>query len=190
MRPRQQLLHTALNLFQRDGFHRTGVDRIIAEAGVAKMSLYNHFGTKERLILETLRLHDARWMDWFTGRVNELATEPGARLLAAFDVLGEWFASPDFGGCLFMHAAAEFPHLGDPIHQLASDHQRSVFEWIRRQVLELRNPDVDGTAKQIHLLIEGAIAVAYVSGDTAAAGEAKKAAQTLLSVKRQIDGNS
>lgn len=187
MRPRQQLLDTALNLFHRDGFHRTGVDRIIAEAGVAKMSLYNHFGTKERLILETLRMHDAQWMDWFTGWVNDLASEPRAMLLAAFDALGEWLGSSDFRGCLFMRAAAEFPHLGDPIHQLASDHKRSLFEWIRRQVLDLGVRDVDSTARQIHLLMEGAMLAAYIGGDTTAASEAKRAAQALLSDKRQFD---
>jgi AcrR family transcriptional regulator len=180
MRPKQQLLQTALRLFYRDGFHRTGVDRIIAEAGVAKMTLYNHFGTKEQLILETLRLHDSQWLERFAGRVDELGAGPQGKLLAALDALAEWIASPDFRGCLFMHAAAEFPHLGDPIHQLASDHKRRVFEWIRRQVLELGIADVDATAKQIHLLMEGAIANAYVSGDTTTAGQAKRAARILL----------
>ena len=62
---RDQLIDTALELFNRDGYRATGIDKILGECGVAKMTLYNHFGSKDELILAALKRRDARWRAWF-----------------------------------------------------------------------------------------------------------------------------
>ena len=67
---RDHLVETALALFMRDGFHATGIDRILSHAGVAKMTLYNHFKSKEELILAALRLRDERFLVWFPAAVE------------------------------------------------------------------------------------------------------------------------
>jgi len=87
---REQLIETAARLFARNGFHATGIDTILAEAGIAKKTLYNHFRTKDELILAALRKHDGEFRNNFMKSVEELAETPEARLLAIFDVAKAW----------------------------------------------------------------------------------------------------
>lgn len=94
---RDRILETAQRLFYRYGIRAAGVDRIIAESGVAKMSFYRHFPSKKDLVVAFLERRHRFWMDWFTRRVQELAenrTSPGLAVLA--DALQEWFSEPDF----------------------------------------------------------------------------------------------
>ncbi|HAD87737.1 MAG TPA: TetR family transcriptional regulator, partial [Rhodospirillaceae bacterium] len=74
---RQLLIDTALDLFRREGYHATGIDRVIAEAGVARMTLYNHFKSKDELILAALRHRDSGFRDGLVRRVEHLADTPG-----------------------------------------------------------------------------------------------------------------
>ena len=80
---REHLLDTALSLFGTEGFHATGIDKILASAGVAKMTLYNHFRSKDELILAALRRRDERFRHWFVREVEHRAATPRDRLLAA-----------------------------------------------------------------------------------------------------------
>ena len=118
---RDQLIDTALDLFNRNGYHATGIDRILAEAGVAKMTLYKHFGSKDALIQAALERRDERWRAWFRDAVARRAETPRGRLLAVFDALEEWFVRPDFHGCMFIRAAGEYAALDDPIHANAAE---------------------------------------------------------------------
>ncbi len=113
---RDHLVDTALELFIRDGFHATGIDKILAESGVAKMTLYKHFKSKDELILSALRRRDEHFRNWFMRAVESRAREPRQRLLAIFDALDEWFSGRDFNGCMFINASAEFARPDDPIH--------------------------------------------------------------------------
>ncbi len=105
---RDHLVDTALEMFCRDGFHATGIDKILAQAGVAKMTLYNHFRSKDELILAVLRRRDERFRRAFVRAVERRASAPRDRLLAIFDALGEWFCRNDFTGCTFINASAEY----------------------------------------------------------------------------------
>ena len=105
---RERILETAYDLFSRSGTRAVGVDTIIAESGVAKMTLYRNFTSKDELILEFLRQRDERWTRaWLQAEVAERAEQPGARMLAIFDVFGEWFARDDFEGCAFINVMLE-----------------------------------------------------------------------------------
>ena len=84
---RDHLVDTALEMFCRDGFHATGIDKILAHAGVAKMTLYNHFRSKDELILAALRRRDEKFRNWFMRAVERLGKTPRNRLLAIFDAL-------------------------------------------------------------------------------------------------------
>ena len=125
---RDHLLETALRMFYRHGFHATGIDAILAESGVAKMTLYKHFGSKEELILAALVLRDERWRAWLDAAIGRAGPAPRDRLLAVFDALVEWFADPGFAGCLFVRAAAEFPDPAHPAHREAARHKQRVRE--------------------------------------------------------------
>ncbi len=177
---REQLVDTALELFYRDGFHATGIDRILAESGVTKMTLYKHFKSKDELILAALRLRDERFRNSFMKAVEQRAEKPADRLLAVFDVLEEWFRTDGFCGCMFINASAEFANPDDPIHGTSAEHKRLVLKYLRKLAADAGITDPDRLGDQIGLLVEGAIVVAHVTGRPDAAKEARGAAEILV----------
>ncbi len=177
---RDHLVATASALFNRDGFHATGIDKVLAAAGVAKMTLYNHFKSKDELILAALRRRDETFRNWFLRTLESRAKTPRARLLAVFDVLAEWFAQPDFQGCLFISAAAEYKRLEDPIHAACAEHKRLLLGTLRRLASEAGAAEPEALAQQLNLLVEGATVTAQMSGGTEPARHARAAAETLL----------
>lgn len=180
---KEHLIQTAVELFRRRGYHATGIDRIIAEAGVAKMTLYKHFRSKDDLIVAALRRWDEDSRRWLIRAIEERADEPYERLLALFDVLDEWFDTPEYGGCMFINAAAEYPDPTDPIHRAAAEHKRLFREYLQEQVAACGFEDPDVVTGQLLLLMEGAIVTAQVSRQVGP-GEvplARRAAEVLLS---------
>lgn len=179
----QHLIETALELFYRNGFHATGIDTVLAKANVSKMTLYNHFGSKEELILSALRLRDLRWRKWFISATEKNAETPRERLLATFDALHEWVNSRKFYGCMFINASAEFPKRADPIHKAAAEHKKLVYDYILSLTKAAGAKDSTGLARHIFLLNEGVIIDAHVSNNKKAAFEAKEAAAKLIAVE-------
>jgi AcrR family transcriptional regulator len=177
---KDHLVETALDLFYRHGFHATGIDRILAESGVAKMTLYKHFKSKEDLILAALRLRDERFRAWFRAEVENRTRSPRKRLLTIFDVLEEWFGAVGFQGDMFINAAAEYGDLAHPIHAAAADHKTAM----RRYFLDLAGAagarDAELLADQLALLVDGAIAAAHVGGNMRSARHARRIAKLLL----------
>lgn len=182
MRPskRDKIVETALDLFYQHGFHATGIEKVLSGADVARMTLYNHFKSKEELIVAVLRRRDENFRDWVVRYVEQKAGTPRDRLLALFDAHAEWFAEKGFRGCLFINAAAEFAGNSDSIHHAAAEHKRLIISFIRGLAVAagIQNPDV--VADQLALLLEGAIVNAQMSGDAAWAGKARDTAETLL----------
>ena len=178
--PRERILQAASRLFYADGFHHTGIDRIIAEAGVAKMSLYQHFRSKDELIAAFLERRDQWWCDWLRERVQALATAPRARLLAVFDALGEWFASSDFRGCAFINAAAEFTDAQHGARVIAKLHKERVHAYLKELAEAAKMTRPGELAAQLALLVEGAIVTAQVGEVEDAAPRAKAIARRLL----------
>jgi AcrR family transcriptional regulator len=174
------LIEAGLKLFYRDGFHATGIDAILAEAGVAKKSLYTHFRSKEDLILAVMRRRDELFRNWLIREVEKAAQDPAARLLASFDVIGRWVRSKDFYGCACINASAEFGNHSDPIHRAAADHKAAVADYLAKlaRAARLDNPEL--LSQQLLLLIDGAVVVAQVTGRKDAVESAKKAAETIL----------
>jgi len=181
---REHLIETALALFNEQGYRATGIDRILAESGVAKMTLYKHFKSKDELILAAIRRRDERWLTWFRGRVESRADTPGARLLAVFEVLDDWFARPDFNGCMFIKAAAEYPDLDHPIHAAAALHHRNVMAYLKDLAAAAGAKRPARLARDILLLMQGAIAVTQVNGPLGAAREAARVAEILIAEAR------
>ncbi len=168
----ERILETADRLFYQQGIRAMGVDTIAAEVGISKRTLYNHFPSKDALIIAYL----SRRL-----RPNEFSDAPPAeQILSAFDRLERGFASRDFRGCPFVNAVAE---LGDPTHPVngiavAFKEQRRV--WFRDLLDQLGVAESDALATQLALLVDGAIAAALVRGDPTIARASRQAAQTLL----------
>ncbi len=177
---RERLLAAAETTFYRTGVHATGVDALVREAGVAKMSLYAHFGTKDDLVAAWLTGRDVRWRAWLDSRVQALARTPERRLLAVFDALGEWFASDDFRGCAFVNTCAEYPDLAHPVRIAARAHKSAVRRYLRRLVVEAGLSRPERLASELMLLVEGAITSALVEDDRTAARAARTLATRLI----------
>ncbi len=177
---REHLLDTALSLFRTDGFHATGIDKILANAGVAKMTLYNHFRSKDELILAALRRRDESFRNWFMRDVERRAEAPRDRLLALFDALGYWLASDGVSGCMFINAAAEYGDCNHPIHAVAAEHKRLLTGYVRDLAESAGAADADRLARQLYILIEGAIVATQVCSRTDAAADARDAAEVLV----------
>lgn len=180
-RKKDHLVQTALDLFDRDGFTATGIDKILAAAGVAKMTLYNNFKSKEALIVATLKTRDAAWRNWFESMVEETAPDAAGRLIGLFDALEAWFSQRGFRGCLFQKASAEFPARKGPIRAAILDHKMQVFGFVRALSEEAGANDPIVLAGELYLLMEGAIVSAQVTGDKTAALRARQAAEGIIS---------
>ncbi len=177
---RDVLLEAALRLFTREGFHAVGIDRILAEAGVAKMTLYKHFASKQDLIVAALAHKDAQFFAWFSATLEARGGNARERLLNVFDVLGEWFGAETFHGCLFVKAAGEYPDLEDPVHQCAAEYKRRMFGLLTDLSTAAGAPSPRLLAQRLMLLVEGATVLAQVLGGREAARQARDTAALIV----------
>lgn len=177
---REHLLDTALKLFQREGFHAVGIDRILAEAGVAKMTLYKHFGSKQALIVAALERKNAQFFAGLKAGLDKVPGGPRERLLAVFDLFGLWYREPDFHGCLFVKAAGEFPDAADPIHAAAADYKRQLLAELVELARQAGAPSPRLLAQRLSLLLEGATVLAQVLGGQESARQARDTAALLM----------
>ena len=175
---RERLLAAANELFYNEGVHTVGIDRVIEQAGVAKASLYNTFGSKDELVRAYLETRQASVAERITQAVERYDT-PRERLLAVFEGQGELFAQPDYRGCAFARASAE-SHPGDLAEQATEAYRR----WVRALLTELAAqagvPEPEVLARQLHLLYDGSGQSARMDHDPAAAAAARAAAAILL----------
>jgi len=179
---RERILETAYELFSRHGTRAVGVDRIIAESGAAKMTLYRNFASKDELILEFLRVRDERWTRaWLQAEVESRAADPAARMLAIFDVFGEWFARDDFEGCAFINVMLELDDRGSPVRQACVAHLAAIRGFVRdlAEAAGVEPGHAGHVAAQWHILMKGSI-VAAAEGDALAAGRARELGALLL----------
>lgn len=197
-RPRQSdrrahLVETALKLFYRNGFHATGIDTVLAESGVAKMTLYKHFKTKEDLIIAALKHGEEAWMKWFSLTVERLGRTPRGRLLAVFDALGRWFrcegtGDTEFCGCTFINVAGEYTDPRHPVHAVAAAQKRRVRAYLTGLARAAGARDPAALGQHLALLAEGAVVQAHVAGDRGAAARAREAAAVLVGAAAGIRG--
>src|SRR3954447_8970329 len=128
---RERILETADRLFYRDGIRAVGIDRIVAEAEVAKMSLYKHFSSKDDLILAVLKYREEGVLEFFRSSMERHGKEARNPLRAFFAALKDLFESPGFRGCPFQNAAVE---LADPAHpgtEIVRGHKQRFGEFLR-----------------------------------------------------------
>ncbi|CAB3627358.1 TetR/AcrR family transcriptional regulator [Achromobacter pestifer] len=175
----ERLLRATEHLIYQGGINATGMDLIVKTSGVARKSLYKHYPTKEALVAAALQARDERWMQWFITATTQAAT-PRARLLSIFDALREWFASDGFRGCAFINAAGEIGDPANPIREVARLHKARVLDHVLTLMQAADLPDPTETARQWLVLIDGAIAVALVTGDLSITDSAERAAAALL----------
>ncbi len=177
---RQQVVEKASELFSRHGFHPVGVDWIINDSGVARMTLYRHFAGKDDLIKEVLEQRYTFIMDSMAETLRPLP-DATARLKGIFDWYETWFRSPEFAGCLFERALAEFGATCPKVTDVAVRYRDDLLAMIETLLKEVVPA---GPARQLAgiyvMLLSGATADARAIGDPGAASQAWHAAQALL----------
>ncbi|MGB7563415.1 MAG: TetR/AcrR family transcriptional regulator [Prochlorococcaceae cyanobacterium] len=177
---RDVLLDTAEELFARQGYRAVGIDAVLAQAGVAKMTLYKHFRSKEELIAAVLERRGKSIAAALAERIAVAPAEPRARLVAVFDWLEEAVRSPEFHGCLFIKAASEYPAAEDLPRQAALAFKEGCRQLLERLCRDLGADDPEGLARELQLLIEGTLVMAFLQRNPQAAGDAHRAAEALL----------
>jgi AcrR family transcriptional regulator len=178
---RERVVRAAYDLFSRQGTRAVGVDAVIGEAGVAKMTLYRNFASKDDLILAFLERRENVWTrDWLQNESRRRGDTPAARLLAIFDLFGEWFARPDFEGCAFVTTLLEVTDHDSPVRQASIQHLANIRSYLRDLAAAAGVEDAESFARQWHILMKGSI-IAAAEGDTLAAGRARELGELLLS---------
>ncbi|GAA3761537.1 AcrR family transcriptional regulator [Spinactinospora alkalitolerans] len=174
-------MSAAEDLFYREGIQAVGVDRLLSVSGVGRASFYRHFAGKEELVVAILKRYDTRWRAW----LEEVVTAQGGDPLAAFDALGEQFASPDFRGCASVNAMVEAADPDSPAFRVAAEHKRSVIAYLDGLLAEAGHEDHQRIAERFMLLIDGATVTALREQGSAAAQHARAMAQSLLDRPRE-----
>jgi len=172
-------------LFSLHGFHPVGVDRIIEESGVARMTLYRHFNGKDALIKAVLQQRHTVIIGSLKEELAARAT-PEAQLRGFFDWYGRWFASREFAGCLFERALAEFGTVNPEISTVAVRYRQTLREWLQRILSDLvpKSQAVQLSTVFV-MLLDGATVEARAFTDPSAAKRAWTAAEVLLARAQQ-----
>ncbi len=180
--PKERILKTASDLFYRFSVHTVGVDRIIAESGVAKMTFYKHFPSKANLVAAYLRQKNEVWFAMLATATGKPGLSPPERILAIFDALGGSFGSPSFRGCPFVKGLAEFgPDAESPeVQAVISSYFESLHDFVASLIAPLALDDPERTVVQILSLIQGSIVMAQTASAPAIAEANRDAAGLIL----------
>jgi AcrR family transcriptional regulator len=177
---RAQILDAASRLFYSQGIKATGVDAVVKEAGTTKMSLYKYFPSKDDLVLAYLREKSEKMKERIFSVLEESYDSPVARLLTVFDVFDQFLADPDFRGCPFINASAEYAIEDNPMQRIS----REFYEGFRNELNKLTRQagckDAENIARQLALLIAGAIVSEQMQRGSGALVQARKAAKVLV----------
>jgi AcrR family transcriptional regulator len=182
LNPHDRILKTAIQLFNEFGVHTVGIDRIIAESGVAKRTFYKYFPSKADLVSAFLDFRSELQFNCLAKHVAKAKGDPRGELLAIFDNLEEWFSEKDFNGCAFARGLNDFAD--DDSEALRTQVRKYFGQWdsfIEPRLAAIMKP---ARAKlvlpQILSLITGATIVAHASGNPKVAHLNKSIAKYLL----------
>lgn len=153
---RDKILSTASDLFYNQGIRAVGVDLVVEKAGVAKTSLYRHFGTKDDLVVAFLQLMDKDFWKQWDGVSAQHSDDPRAELNAQLDWIGDRSGRPEYRGCPQINIAAEFPDIEHPARKLAQGHKRELRSRLKVLAERIGVINPDELAGQLAILINGA----------------------------------
>lgn len=172
---RERMLLTAHELFYRDGIRATGIDRVIAQSGVTKVTFYRHFPSKNDLILAFLAYRHQRWMAWFADALRR----HGGAVTALVPALKEWFGADNFRGCAFINSVGELGPSLPGVVEIAQRHKNDMVTAIASLLPPSAQREQD--AQAIALAVDGAIVRAQMDQHPDAALQAlNRVVQSLL----------
>lgn len=177
--PRERLLHAAKELTYQQGAG-VGIDALLKAANVARRSLYEHFGGKDGLIAEVLRVTAAEDEAAYEQAMQAAGRDPGERLLAIFDWLDEVIQEPGFRGCRYLAADLALADPEHPGHAVTRRYNERIHEILNRELNELGHPHPGPAADQLVVLINGALAIGATRPHSRPALAARQLAEQLL----------
>lgn len=175
---RERILLTAHDLFYRDGIRATGIDKVIAESGVTKVTFYRHFPSKNDLIRAFLEYRHRRWMDWFVDALQRHGAKPGGGLAPLVAVLEEWFRNPVYRGCAFINTVAELGGALPDVVEICRSHKQDMVEVIAGLLPD--NESRRRVANAAAIAIDGAIVRAQLESNSANERESLQSLAVLL----------
>jgi len=153
----RQIFETASRLFYERGISAVGVDTIAAASGVTKRTLYDRFGSKERLVVEYLSRRDADWRDFLTVRLAAADPDARSQLGAVFDASAAWSLDRSDKGCSMVKAHAEISEPDHPAYPVIVGQKRWMLALFRRIAAAAGAEKPDDLAAEFMLLHEGAL---------------------------------
>lgn len=183
---RQRIVETAERLFYAEGVRAVGIDRIIAEAEVAKMTLYNHFASKDDLILAVLQYREAQVDEMFARSIERHVRRGKHKFEAFFAALKEWFKSSGFRGCSFINARVELADANHPASKFSAQHKERFHGMLKEIITETAGGKAaKSLTPAISLMVEGAIVTAVMEQSAQPADVAREAALTLVAQSKR-----
>lgn len=176
---RERLIASATELFTRSGVHSVGVNEIWQHADVAKSTLYQHFRSKDDLVIEVLRRHDETWCAELR-TTAENASDTDDAVLAIFDLLDGDFRDPDYRGSEFLNVTAEYPGAGHPVRDAVRAHKTRLLDYLTQLATDAGFTAPGEAAAAVLILADGAICARVTRGDTDAAQRARATALVVL----------
>jgi AcrR family transcriptional regulator len=149
--PRERILLTAHELFYREGIRATGIDRVIADAGVTKVTFYRYFPSKNDLILAFLQYRHELWISWFTDALQR----HGSSIKALTPALAEWLGDKNFRGCAFINSVGELGSIMPEVVEITRRHKQEMTSIIKGLLPPSAKKEQD--AQAIALAVDGAI---------------------------------
>ena len=157
---RNELIDASIRVFSRHGFHASGLDSVLQEAGVSRMTLYNHFKSKDELIAAALSRRDEEFLADLDRFVSKCAKDPRGRILAIFEYFSRWFASREFHGCMFINASSEFPDAKGDIRDVIARNKLGLEMYLAALCEQLGARDPKGTAQELSVALNGMTVIA------------------------------
>lgn len=179
---RDELVDAAVRVFSRRGFHASGIEAVLSEAGVSKMALYNHFKSKDDLIAAAIHRWDQDFCDALVQRIDLSGSDPRTRMNTFFDALREWYEDDNFTGCLAQSACAEFGQDAAGVRAAVRAHRQRLLQ-ILRGLLEPLAPSgalLDELSERALLIVNGATASARATCDRAERGAIAERARAMV----------
>jgi AcrR family transcriptional regulator len=162
--PRARLIATARRLFCQEGVRAVGIDRVLSESGVAKMTLYHYFRSKDQLIVACLVEHEREFLELWEKEAGGPGTLPGHQLRNLLHFVARRTADPGYQGCFFLNTAHAFPDREHPARLTAIGHKHSVAGLIYKLCKDANARKPDALAQHLVLLMNGAQAIAGMLG--------------------------
>lgn len=180
MKMNEKILATATRLFESRGIQSSGVDTIIAEAGIAKATLYKHFPSKNLLITAYLRHKSDRFYEWINVSLISKKMDSIDILITLCELVEQWITTPEFHGLPFHIASIEFPEPDHPINQYSVVLAVELQGYLSKiaSTAGAKNPEALG--QQLTIIFEGGALVERLCPGSGAAKRAKNAAITLI----------